>query len=301
MFVYKNGTKNEYDGPRTAQGIADYMREISDPNYQLPEEAVITLTEANFDSIIAEESLILVEFYAPWCGHCKRLKPEYERAARRLKLIKNPIKLAKIDATVETELAKRFEVKGYPTLFVFRNGKKYVYKGPRDENGIVEYMQAMNDMPSELIESREQLRKKIKHEMPTIVGFFNTEPEQELFDLFINIAFDQFDEDNHFLHIKNTDLIQQLKQKPNSLALFLPIFYASAYEPNTHLYELEHTTTVEDVVRFIGNNSVPLVGYRNSRSYNLYANRYPQVVVYYDVDFSFDHRKRKFLIFFLFN
>jgi thiol-disulfide isomerase/thioredoxin len=43
------------------------------------------LTTSNFDPVVKEEASLLVMFYAPWCGHCKKIKPEYEKAAARLK------------------------------------------------------------------------------------------------------------------------------------------------------------------------------------------------------------------------
>ena len=98
-----------------------------------PPEPVLVLTTDNFTETIDNSPLILVEFYAPWCGHCKRLEPEYKKAAADLQ--SSDIPLAKVDATAEPELAKQFEVEGYPMLFMFREGVKYPYGGPRERQG----------------------------------------------------------------------------------------------------------------------------------------------------------------------
>lgn len=72
------------------------------------------------------------------CGHCKKLKPEYEKAAQQLK--PEGIPLATVDATVEKDLAKKYDVTGYPTLKIFRNGKVSDFKGGRTAHDIVSTM-----------------------------------------------------------------------------------------------------------------------------------------------------------------
>lgn len=69
------------------------------------------------------------------CGHCKKLAPEYEKAAKELSNRTPPIPLAKVDATAESDLATRFGVSGYPTLKIFRKGKAFDYNGPREKFG----------------------------------------------------------------------------------------------------------------------------------------------------------------------
>lgn len=63
------------------------------------------------------------------------MAPEYEKAAKELSQRSPPIPLAKVDGTVENEIAGRFEVTGYPTIKIFRKGKVFDYNGPREQHG----------------------------------------------------------------------------------------------------------------------------------------------------------------------
>nr|XP_054767097.1 NXPE family member 3-like [Lytechinus pictus] len=74
------------------------------------EDDVLVLNADNFDDVVNDADIILVEFYAPWCGHCKRLAPEYAAAALEMKSGTPPVPFAKVDATESSELASRFEV-----------------------------------------------------------------------------------------------------------------------------------------------------------------------------------------------
>ncbi|KAI0352963.1 protein disulfide isomerase [Trametes cingulata] len=99
---------------------------------------VIDLTHDNFDAVVKPEPLMLVEFFAPWCGHCKALAPHYEEAATALK--EKNIKLAKVNCVDEADFCQSNGVQGYPTLRVYRNGEYTDYTGPRKADGIISYM-----------------------------------------------------------------------------------------------------------------------------------------------------------------
>jgi len=80
-----------------------------------------------------------VEFYAPWCGHCKRLTPVWEEIATELK---GTVNVAKVDGTQNRKLLKRFGVSGFPTLKFFHHGKMYSYKGARTAEALTEFVKA---------------------------------------------------------------------------------------------------------------------------------------------------------------
>eukprot|EP00388_Colpodella_angusta_P008256 GDKJ01022709.1.p1 GENE.GDKJ01022709.1~~GDKJ01022709.1.p1 ORF type:complete len:544 (+),score=153.92 GDKJ01022709.1:36-1634(+) len=104
------------------------------------DEHVAVLTSSNFTDYIKNNPLTLVEFYAPWCGHCKSLEPHYNEAAHALHQKKAKSKLAKVDATAEPVLASEYGVSGYPTLKYFVDSEPSEYNGPREAKGITEWL-----------------------------------------------------------------------------------------------------------------------------------------------------------------
>lgn len=101
---------------------------------------VVAMNTKAFDDALKQHKHMLVEFYAPWCGHCKKLAPEYEKAAADLK---GKVLLVKVDATEEKELSTRYNVKGYPTLIWFQDGVQAEYDGGRTAETIVEWCTSM--------------------------------------------------------------------------------------------------------------------------------------------------------------
>ncbi|KAJ9176844.1 hypothetical protein P3X46_012116 [Hevea brasiliensis] len=103
-----------------------------------PSSPVLQLNPSNFKSkVLNSNGVVLVEFFAPWCGHCQHLTPTWEKAATVLKGVAT---VAALDADAHKSLAQEYGIKGFPTIKVFAPGKPPVdYQGQRDVKPIAEF------------------------------------------------------------------------------------------------------------------------------------------------------------------
>mmetsp|Transcript_51132 Transcript_51132/g.121501 ORF Transcript_51132/g.121501 Transcript_51132/m.121501 type:complete len:415 (+) Transcript_51132:68-1312(+) len=99
--------------------------------------AVISLTGDTFDAAVKANPLLFVQFYAPWCQHCRALAPEFEAAAQQLQ---GKVPFARIDATTEVQVAERYHIDGYPTIALFRGGQPEEYSGARTAQSMSEWL-----------------------------------------------------------------------------------------------------------------------------------------------------------------
>ncbi|CDI81302.1 thioredoxin, putative [Eimeria acervulina] len=114
----------------------------SKPKSSGPSE-VIELKDTNFEKMVMqdEDNVWFVEFYAPWCGHCKALAPIWDEVSVQLK---GKVKVAKVDSTSEQMLASKFGIQAFPTLKLFPAGPKSTamvkdYEGQRTADEIVKF------------------------------------------------------------------------------------------------------------------------------------------------------------------
>nr|CCQ18635.1 Protein disulfide isomerase [Sycon ciliatum] len=140
---------------------------------------VLVLTDENFDEAIKDNENILVEFYAPWCGHCKALEPEYEAAAKKLREEGSAIRLAKLDGTVHKKAVERFSLKGYPTIKFFSNGEETEYSGGRTSKSIIAWLSKRTGPPAVALPDVDAAKTFVGDRSVAIIGFFPDETTEQ--------------------------------------------------------------------------------------------------------------------------
>jgi protein disulfide-isomerase-like protein len=135
---------------RTKDTILTFMLDPKEPpaepkEVSWEEEAsdVVFLNSDNFLTALKKKKVALVMFFTPWCGHCKKAKPEFSMAATQLKT-QAKVLLGAIDCTQQTDLCAKHGVTGYPTLKIFSYGKNPAdYSGGRTQGDFVDYINSM--------------------------------------------------------------------------------------------------------------------------------------------------------------
>lgn len=101
----------------------------------------LELTNSNFDEIIVNSDIpVVVDFWAPWCGPCKMMAPNFEKSAKNF-----PLKalFAKVNTENEQHLGAKFGIRSIPTIIIFKNAKEvHRTSGALDENSITNLLKS---------------------------------------------------------------------------------------------------------------------------------------------------------------
>jgi len=143
-FPAGSKTPEDYEGGRDAQDIIEFINRRAGTTGRIakPASDIVILDSTNFDSIVLDSKKhVLVEFYAPWCGHCKKLAPTWEKLANVFKNDENVV-IANIDADKHGDVGGKYGVSGFPTIKFFPKDNKagVAYEGARELSDFVKFI-----------------------------------------------------------------------------------------------------------------------------------------------------------------
>lgn len=129
---------------------------------KIPPMLVLNLDSSNFTEIINQHSLLLIDYYAGWCGFCKTLEVDLNLAAHDLVVQNIPARIAMVDATIQENeaLAGAQGINGFPSLILYRNGQRVSdYLGGRSRQELVEYLRRKTGPPAQPITTVEEVER----------------------------------------------------------------------------------------------------------------------------------------------
>jgi len=211
-----------------------------------------------FDAFITENKLVLAEFFAPWCGHCKALAPEYETAATELK--SKGISLVKIDCTEEADLCQKQGVEGYPTLKVFRGPDSVnPYNGQRKADSIVSYM-IKQSLPSVSVLNKDTIEEFKTADKVVLIAYFDADDKKS------NTTFSAVADTNRDNYLFGATSDPALA-KAAGVTTPAVVAYRSFDEPVT-VYD--GAFEVDDITAFAKTAAIPLIGEVGPETYSGY-------------------------------
>ncbi|XP_033120554.1 protein disulfide-isomerase A3-like [Anneissia japonica] len=240
---------------------------------------VLEFTDDTFKSEIGKHDIILVEFFAPWCGHCKKLAPEYEVAATKLKRADPPVPLAKVDCIENKDTCSEFGVSGYPTLKIFRDGEiSSDYQGPRTADGIVSTMKKQSAPVTKELSTVDEINAFIDNFDVGIVGYFTSANNAK--SEFAKAASKLF-EDYRFAFTISEDALKEFGYS-DQVVLYRPKRLKSKFEENEVVFEGDVKSG--KLQTFITDNSKGLCGHMTTDNQDQFQK--PLLVAYYNVDYE---------------
>ncbi|CAF3775909.1 unnamed protein product [Rotaria sordida] len=224
-----------------------------DTSSNVDESHVLSLAKDTFDDAVKNNKHLLVKFVASWCDHCKELSPAYAAAAKQLVDSGSDIKLASIDATIEHDLAQKYDVKVYPTIKFFSDGTTFDYTGGRARDDIISWLKKKTGPAADELKTVGDLRKlKEANEVVFIGAFKDTDGDAAASFLQVAKTIDGIP----FGITSNKDVLKELDIIQDTIVLF------KKFDESRN----DLTATIDDgsIREFIQANQLPIVVHFNA-------------------------------------
>ncbi|CAF1403034.1 unnamed protein product [Adineta ricciae] len=230
------------------------------------ETHVLSLTKDTFDDAVKNNKHLLVKFVAPWCGHCKALGPAYAAAAKKLVDSGSDIKLASVDATIEQDLAQKYDVKGYPTIKFFSDGTTFEYTGGRAEDDIINWLKKKTGPAAAELKTVDDLNKLKEANEVVVIGAFQ-DTDGDVAASFLQVA--KTVDGIPFGITSNKDVLKELEIKKDTIVLLKKassnkirgrlFFYFLEFQFDEGRNDLTSTIDEGSIREFIQANQLPTV------------------------------------------
>jgi len=157
LNLYKDGAfLQQYKGPRDWDPLVEFLKEHTPPPddpipVPNPSGSVLALDDKTFQNTLTEGPLF-VKFFAPWCGHCKKLAPTWKQLAKHMQ---SKLTIAEVNCDENSALCKAQGVTGYPMLLFYSEGAKSEYPGGRKLDQLKAFAEKASAPVMESIEPEE--------------------------------------------------------------------------------------------------------------------------------------------------
>ncbi|KAF8039820.1 hypothetical protein BT93_B2129 [Corymbia citriodora subsp. variegata] len=245
---------DHFDDDEDFENYSDLDESEADADaYKEPEvddKDVVVLKEGNFSDFVEKNRFVMVEFYAPWCGHCQALAPEYAAAATELK--GEEVVLAKVDAMEEEELAQKYEVQGFPSVYFFVDGVHKPYSGQRTKDAIVTWIRKKTGPGVDNLTTADDAERVLTSEEKVVLGYLNHLKGPESEEL---AAASRIEDDVNFYQTVSPDVAKLFHIDPEVKRPALVILKKEAEKLSLFDGKFEKSAIAE----FVFANKLPLV------------------------------------------
>lgn len=217
---------------------------------EVDETHVVVLKQSNFSEFIEKNKFVMVEFYAPWCGHCQALAPEYAAAATELK--DEAVALAKVDAAEEAELSQKFDVQGFPTVYFFVDGVHKPYPGQRTKDAIVSWLKKKTGPGLHNITTTEEAERILADEDKIVLGYLESLVGPDSDEL---SAASKLEDDVNFYQTTSPDVAKLFNIDPQTKRPSVVMIKKEAEKFN----QFGGQFTKSAIAEFVFENKLPLV------------------------------------------